>query len=163
MGRIVRDIMEKDVRSVTPETSLVDLERRLLQARVGALPVVERTGELVGIASRSDVVRQLSVEQSLGEAMADAYRDQKDETWSETSTREVGSVVGQRIQRLRVSDVMIREVITISPDCNIQQAAGLFVEHHVHRLPVVAGGRLVGILSTLDLARLISEGESTQA
>ena len=72
MSRIVRDIMEKDVRSVTPETSLVDLERRLLQARVGALPVVERTGELVGIASRSDVVRQLSVEQSLGEAMADA-------------------------------------------------------------------------------------------
>ena len=163
MSRIVRDIMEKDVRSVTPETSLVDLERRLLQARVGALPVVERTGELVGIASRSDVVRQLSVEQSLGEAMADAYRDQKDETWSETSTREVSSVVGQRIQRLKVRDVMIREVITISPDSNIQQAASRFVEHHIHRLPVVEGGRLVGILSSLDLARLISEGESTQA
>jgi CBS domain-containing protein len=151
--------MQKKVLTVTPDASLLDLERQLLHAHVGALPVVEDSGQLVGIASRSDVVRQLSIEQSLGEAMADAYRDQADEAWYDTSTQEVSSVVGQRILRLRVRDVMVQEVITISPDSSIQEAADCFVKRRIHRLPVVEEKRLVGIISSIDLARLIAKGE----
>jgi CBS domain-containing protein len=163
MSWTIRDIMEKDVQTVTPEVSLSDLERQLLHGRVGALPVVDRDGQLVGIASRSDVVRQLSVERSLGEAMADTYREHADESWYDTSSQELNCSIGQRVQRLRVRDVMIKDVVTISPDCAIELAADCFVKRHIHRLPVVEDGRLVGIVSTLDLARLMAEGDVVQA
>ena len=67
--RRARDLMSGPPRTVRPDTSLADLERALLDAGVGGFPVVE-DGRLVGVVSRSDVVRQLSVEQSLAELLA---------------------------------------------------------------------------------------------
>jgi CBS domain-containing protein len=151
--------MQADVQTVAPETTVVDLERLLLRGRVGGLPVLDRDDRLVGIISRSDVVRQLSIEQSLGEAMSEAYRDQTDEGWTDSSLKEIGATIGQRMQRLRVCDVMIRDVVTVAPDDSLQDAARCLVERHIHRLPVVEGDRLVGILSSLDLARLIADGD----
>jgi CBS domain-containing protein len=150
--------MQGDVRTVAPDTTIVDLERLLLQERVGGLPVLDRDGQLLGIVSRSDVVRQLSIEQSLGEAMSDAYRDQTNENWTDSSREEIGTTIGQRMQRLRVCDMMIRDVVTVAPDDSLQDAARCLVERHFHRLPVVEGDRLVGIVSSLDLARLIADG-----
>jgi CBS domain-containing protein len=151
--------MQVDVRTVAPDTTIADLERLLLQGRVGGLPVLDRDGQLLGIVSRSDVVRQLSIEQSLGEAMSDVYRDQTNEDWADASREEIGATIGQRMQRLRVCDVMIRDVATVAPNDSLQDAARCLVERHFHRLPVVEDDRLVGIVSSLDLVRLIADGD----
>lgn len=153
----VADVMQRELATIEPHTSLADLERALLRARVGAMPVVERAGRLVGIVSRSDVVRQLALERSLGEAMADAYRDQTDEAFVEKSRRAIAEVVGQRMERLCVRDVMIRDVLTASPDMPLAEAARLMLQRHVHRLPVLESGKLVGIVSSLDFARVVAE------
>jgi CBS domain-containing protein len=157
MSRTVADIMQKKVRTIAPERTLPELERELLRSRVGALPVVERDGALAGIVSRSDVVRQLCVERSLGEAMADAYRDQTDERHAEQSRTVIAGAIGQRMERLRVRDVMTRDVITVGPELPVEKAAQLLCERRIHRLPVVEGGRLVGIVSSLDFTRLVAE------
>lgn len=157
MARKVSDVMRTKVLTISPEKLLPDLERKLLSSRVGALPVVEPDGRLVGIVSRSDVVRQLCLERSLGEAMADAYRSQTDDQFAEKAHRDVGGVIGERMEQLAVREVMIRDVLTVEPGLSLAKAAQLMVERHVHRLPVVEDGRLVGIMSSLDLARVVAD------
>jgi CBS domain-containing protein len=155
--RTVADLMQRQLITVEPETSLADLERTFIHARVGAMPVVEHDGRLVGIVSRSDVVRQLALERSLGEAVADAYRDQTDETFAEKSRDEIAEAIGQRMERLRVRDVMILDVVAATPGMPLAEAARRMLERKVHRLPVLEDGRLVGIVSSLDFVRVVAD------
>jgi len=157
VARKVSDVMRTKVLTISPDKLLPDLERKLLSSRVGALPVVDSDGHVVGIVSRSDVVRQLCLERSLGEAMADAYRSHADDRFAEEAQRDVGGVIGERMERLAVREVMIRDVLTVEPGMSLAKAAQLMVDRHVHRLPVVQDGRLVGIVSSLDLARVVAE------
>jgi CBS domain-containing protein len=159
MHRKVADVMQRKVLTIAPGKSLPELERALLRSRVSALPVVERSGKMVGIVSRSDVVRQLCLERSLGEAMADVYRDQTDESFAEKSRRVVAEAIGKRMEQLCVRDVMIRDVLTVAPELPLVKAAQLMVERRIHRLPVVEDGKLVGIVSSLDFTRIVAEAE----
>jgi CBS domain-containing protein len=160
MKRKVADVMQRKVLTIAPGKSLPDLERALLRSRVSAMPVVERSGKMVGIVSRSDVVRQLCLERSLGEAMAEVYRDQTDERFVEKSRRDVAQAIGQRMEQLCVRDVMIRDVVTVPPDLSVVKAAQLMMERRIHRLPVVEDGKLVGIVSSLDFTRIVAEQAS---
>ena len=157
MKRTVAELMQKKVKTIAPDRTLPELERELLRWRIGAMPVVERGGKLVGIVSRSDVVRQLCLERSLGEAMADAYRDQTDTSSSAHAESALASAIGQRMERLRVRDVMICDVVTVPPDLPVTKAAQLLIERRIHRLPVVDGEKLVGIVSSLDFTRIVAE------
>ena len=157
MKRTVGELMQKKVKTIAPDRTLPQLERELLRWRIGAMPVVERGGKLVGIVSRSDVVRQLCLERSLGEAMADAYRDQTDTTSSAYAESALAGAIGQRMERLRVRDVMICDVLTVSPELPVTKAAQLLIERRIHRLPVVDGEKLVGIVSSLDFTRIVAE------
>jgi CBS domain-containing protein len=56
----VADVMSKNPMRVAPDLPLPELQRRLISDRVGGYPVVE-DGKLVGLVSRSDVVRALDV------------------------------------------------------------------------------------------------------
>jgi CBS domain-containing protein len=53
---------------------------------------------------------------------------------------------------------MVRHLITVSPDEPLESVARALVEHRIHRVPVAEGGELRGIISSLDLVRLIAEG-----
>lgn len=159
----VRDVMTAKVRTVGPEMPLAELERRLIEEQMSGFPVVEGD-EIVGIVSRSDVVRQLCVEQSVAEQISDFYGDahgsaqEAGETFAAIAQR-----VGARLESLRVRDVMIRGVIGVRPDASLEEAARLLVEKRIHRVPVVEEGRLRGILSSLDLVRLFADGRVRSA
>jgi len=153
-------LMQKSPRVIDSGASLAELERAFLESGVRSFPVVEQ-GKLVGIVSRSDVVRQLSVEQTLAENVSDAenevsgFEDEQDE--AETADELVGDQVGQRLERLRVADVMIRTVHTVSVDTPLAEAAKLLVSRRIHQAPVVDAGKVVGLLSALDFARPFAE------
>jgi CBS domain-containing protein len=152
MSEQVRDWMQKDVVTVAPTLTLPELDAAFLRARVGGFPVVA-DGRLVGVVSRSDVVRRLSVEQSVSESLSDAYQDWTGMTAPGPSLEQIGARVGERIEGLHVADVMSKAPLTVAPDAPLAEAAALLVEHRVHRLPVVEGERLAGIVSSLDVAR----------
>ena len=157
MDWTARDVMSSDVRTVGPEMLLSDLERALIEEGLSGFPVVDG-GRLVGIVSRSDVVRQLCVEQSVAETLSDYYADLGGcASGPVESFQEIGERVGTRIERLRVKDVMIHELITASPEEPMRDVAATLLARRVHRLPVVDGGRLVGIVTSMDLVRLFAE------
>lgn len=153
--------MSAEVRSVVPRVALSDLERELLEEGVGGFPVVE-SGRLVGMVSRSDVVRQLSVEQSVGELLADTYRDLGSEEEADSSAGEaIARHVGRRMETLRVEDVMSRDVVSVAPDAPVERVAAVLASHRIHRVPVVdEKDQLVGVISTADFVLLVAEGKA---
>lgn len=161
MQDTVRSLMQTPAKVIDSAASLAELERAFLELGVRSFPVVER-GRLVGIVSRSDVVRQLSVEQTLAENASDAeqevsgFEDEQEE--AEEADDHVGDQVGQRLEGLHVSDVMIRRIHTVGPDASLAEAAKLLVSKRIHQAPVVEGDKVVGLLSALDFARPFAEG-----
>lgn len=152
-----KDLMQVDVFTVEPSTSLADLERLLLGARISGCPVVEE-GQLVGVVSRSDIVGQLYHERRVAERSSDFYRD--DTGFHETplvSFEDVADRVGQRIESLCVKDVMARKIWAVSPAQPLYEVAQKLIEHRIHRLPVTDQGRLIGIVTTLDLVKLFAD------
>lgn len=153
----VSDVMRTGVRCVGPQMLLVELEEWLLRERVGGAPVVE-DGRVVGIISRSDIVKHLQVGQSQAELMSSFYVEPEDPERALLSERErVAESVASQRQRAVVSDAMSRDLLSVGPDEPLAAAARLMVEHGVHRLLVMEGEKLAGILSSLDLIRLFAE------
>jgi len=150
----VRDAMHAAPQTVPPGDSVADLERELLAHRVGGLPVVDGR-KLVGIACRSDILRALGYERSYAEQLAEAEASLRGDVASEDA---VATRVARRLEKLTVADVMVHDVETVAPDTPIAEAAERMVARGIHRLPVVENGELVGILTGLDLARLLVEG-----
>jgi len=151
------DVMQVAVKTVPSTMSLPELEDELIRAGVSGFPVVDQ-GELVGVVSRSDIVRQICSERDVAERTSDFYFDQQGfhETKME-SFKEIADRVGERIEGLLLSDVMIKNPRTIPLDQPISEIARHFADHHVHRFPVTDHGTLVGIVTTMDLVRLIAQ------
>lgn len=158
MGSKVRDWMRRDVRTVPEELSLAELDRRFLSEQVTGFPVTTREGRLVGVVSRSDVVRQLSTERTWAEMLSDYHQDWTgSEPPPEPSLEEIGERTGRRLEGRTVGEVMARDPVTVGPDDDLSVAAAVLVSKRIHRVPVIEGGRLVGILSSLDIARSLVE------
>jgi CBS domain-containing protein len=155
----VRDIMQKDLQTIPPETSIREFELRLIERRVGGFPV-EEDGKLVGIATRSDIVRTLNVERTYEGQLSDYYNaiSPVHEADVAESVAQIGARIGARIEDMTVRDVMCKNVLTANPDQTLDEIARLMVDHGVHRLPVTENARLLGIVTTLDLMRLIADG-----
>jgi CBS domain-containing protein len=121
----VADAMTREVVAVRPETSFKDCVEMIGVHRVGALPVTDGSGRLLGIVTESDLLRK--------EALKD------------------GPAGGRATARL-ASEAMTRAMVTVPPDTGIAEAARLMYQASVRHLPVVdAGGRLLGIVARADL------------
>lgn len=124
----VRDIMVKEVATldVNDELSLANDIMRL--GRIRHLPVVDGA-RLVGIISERDLFRS-SLAQALG--------------YETKATREL-------MKSLRIKDIMVTQVITVSPDTDLKTAVKMMVDHKIGCLPVVEGDRLIGLVTETDI------------
>jgi len=157
--------MKTDVESVSPAMGLVDLERKFLMLGMSGFPVIEE-GKLVGIVSRSDVVRMLSVERATEEQLSDFYRAFEDPAHARSEALETAAVaarVGERAAALTVRDAMIHRVVSVDRDQPLSEVARLMVDGHIHRLPVIEDGKLIGLVTTLDIVGLIARGRLVEA
>lgn len=140
-SKTVRDVMTRDVVTVAPATPYKDLVDLMLGERIGALPVLDRRRALVGIVTETDLLCRA--------AHADGHpftlrRVRKDR---------------RRASGLSAAAVMSAPVLTVAVTDSLPSAARAFARTGVHRLCVVDGGRLVGIVSGRDLLRPFLRGD----
>jgi len=162
--KIVADIMQVVPVTVAPECPIPEIEALLTRHAVSALPVID-DGELVGILSRSDLIRQICVERSVSEVIAHYDWDISgfDENPSEAETiTEVAERLGRRVDHLTAIDVMTTKVISIASDVSVSNAARLMLDNRIHRLPVVQDEKLVGLVSSMDIVRYVAEVGSSE-
>lgn len=151
-----RDIMQPHVVTVTPDLSLVELGDLLISKRIGGVPVVE-AGVLVGVVSRSDFVRCLSLERSLAGLVADGLDDEEFAPGG-TSPSLLSQPLFKQFEDRSVRDIMVSEPVTVRPDTPVREVARVLVTRHLHRVLVTEGETVHGIISALDVARVIAEG-----
>jgi CBS domain-containing protein len=150
--------MQPTVQSVRPSTPLDELERLFLAARVTGFPVVE-DGRLVGVVSRSDILRKLAIEQSYAEYISNYYRDQTGfgEADPTESLHDVAVRAGARLEGLCVADLMSHSPVTVDPGTPLRDLARVLAERGIHRILVTKGDELLGIVTSIDLVRLIAD------
>lgn len=151
------EIMGRNLISARPDQPLSDLEHTLIEHNISGVPVID-AGRLVGIVSRSDIARvqvlgqvldsQISDELHWDETQADGFRHSEGESFESFQ---------DRVKRFKVRDVMRSQVVTCSAETPVADVARLLVRHHIHRVIVTDGERPVGIISSLDIARLVSQ------
>jgi len=142
----VADIMTKDVKTVKRETTIRELANKFETLHFGSLPVVDDAGNLVGIVSSSDLIEQ---GRNLHIPTVISLFDWVIPLGGERSLeRDL-----QKITAQTVGEVCSTEVVTISPDDPVSTAADKMSTHKLHALPVVEGGKLVGIVARIDIIR----------
>ncbi|MFC1758792.1 CBS domain-containing protein [Planctomycetota bacterium] len=152
MDLTVREIMQTDVQTISPRKSLATLQKALIDADVSGLPVVD-SGQLVGIASRSDIVQRLQSERVL--AMRKIGLPPEIHLTSEDAS-DLGDVIGESLEKIRVEQIMKRDIVSIPPESPIQLAAELLTKNRIHRLPIVENDRLIGLVSSHDIVGLVA-------
>ncbi len=141
-----REIMTREVITIGPEASVEDLAKLLESRRISGVPVVDSSGALVGVVTQLDLVqrsRDLDLPPALNILDLHLFL-------------ETPSHFQKRLEKLlgdRVKDVMTEDPFTVAPDTPVQEIAGLMAAKGVHTLPVLEGGKLVGIVGKLDLIR----------
>ncbi|HRA31644.1 MAG TPA: CBS domain-containing protein [Thermomicrobiales bacterium] len=145
----VATIMSTDVIAVTPETSVTELARLMVEHDVSGIPVVD-DGILVGLVTEVDVVsREIDVDPPAFGTFLDAIFRLPWDKSDEELRRVLASTAGE---------LMTRDVKTISPDAPIRDAANMMFKQELNPLPVVDDhGRLLGIISRSDIVRLVAE------
>jgi CBS domain-containing protein len=136
----VEDVMTKVVRTVSPGTSLKEAAEILAELRISGLPVVE-DGKVVGVVSEADI---LSKERGQAPERGGLLR----------LLFEPNGSARTKLLAMTAGEAMTAPPITIAPDRQVAEAAGVMIDKRVNRLPVVDdAGALLGIVSRADLVR----------
>ena len=157
--KTVEEIMQRVLATVAPGCPIPEIEALFTKHAISALPVVDAEGVL-GILSRSDVIRQICVERSVSEVIAtydwDISGFEENPSDAETIT-EIAERVGSRIDHLTAADVMTTSVISIEPHEPVANAARLMIDNRIHRLLVIQDEKLLGLVSSMDIVRYVAE------
>jgi CBS domain-containing protein len=139
-------IMTRPVVTVTPETTIVDAANLMLQRHVSGLPVVDHSGQLVGVVSEGDFIRrsEIGTGRRRGRWLRFILGPGKS---ASDFVHEHGHKVGE---------VMTRSPLTITEDTALAEIVALMEKNNVKRLPVVRGEKVVGIVSRANLLQAVA-------
>jgi CBS domain-containing protein len=142
----VADIMERDPVTVTPEDTVETLLRTLREHELPGVPVVNGGGRCVGIVTESDLVLVDEEEDLRLPLHIDLFGGTiflgRLKPFEDRVKKAIASTV---------ADMMTEDPTTVAPDTDLHEAARLIAEHRHNRLPVVEHGRLVGVVTRLDV------------
>jgi CBS domain-containing protein len=142
----VNEVMTKVVVSTSTQSTVADALDLMARSHVSGLPVVDKSHMLVGIVSDADFLRRPEI-MTLG----------RENRWYENFFLPARSAeIYAHTHGRRVEEVMSSEVATIEESANLNAAIALMEKRHVRRLPVVQGGKMVGIVARGDIVRALA-------
>jgi len=140
------DVMTREVVSVAPDASIMEAVRLMLQHKISGLPVIDASGKLQGVVTEGDFLRRV-------------------ETGTERKrSRFVEFLLGPgrlaedyvHASGRKVDEVMTPEPRTVGEDEPLEKVVHLMERYRVKRLPVVRGGKVVGIVTRQNLMRALA-------
>jgi acetoin utilization protein AcuB len=129
----IKDIMVKGVIIVKRDYTLETIEKIMVKKNIGHVFVVAEN-KLTGIVSDGDIKRRKSF----------------------LAGTDIANFREENTLKIKAHQIMTRELITLNPDSPIVEAVDLMLHNDIHIIPIVEpGNKLVGIVSTSDLLRLL--------
>lgn len=141
MGLTARDVMDECFQTLRPEMSIAEAVRifhragRVSGQKIFGIMVTDAERSLVGMLSIYDIFLLL--------------RPKHIHIWGEMEDLEISDLLDtacRRAQTVRVGDIMTTEVITITPETHLLLIIDIMIKKHVRRLPVLEGGKILGIV-----------------
>lgn len=129
----VAELMQTNVRTISADATVADAVRAMADLHVSGLPVVTGSGKVIGVLSTTDVLQ----------------------AQAETDDRRART---ELFEHTPVRDLMSHNPLTLAPDDDVREAARQMLYTEVHRLFVVEGDRLVGVISQTDIAHAVGTG-----
>ena len=136
---LVKEIMTKNVITVSPETSLKEVGKILKEKRISGIPVVDGVGNIVGIITVTDIliiIRQIYEWQELQR---------------NTAGLNISEFVGTEWLNKKVNEVMRKNIYTLDENESINEVMRLMFTHQIHTIPITKDDKLVGIIGKRDL------------
>lgn len=141
---LAKDIMTTPVLTVSADTTVAEIAALMLEKCISAVPVVDDADAVIGIVSEGDLMRR-----------PESDTDTRKRSWwlelwrgAPELAQEYSKSHGQR-----ASDVMTKNVVSVSEETAAADIAQILEEKHIKRVPVVRDGKLVGIVSRSNLLR----------
>ncbi len=125
--------MKANLITALPETSVLKARDMMNQNRISHLPVTDKEGRLLGIVT----------DRNLKEA------------WASPATTLSAHELTYVLQKLTVSSIMVKKIITATPDMTIERGARIIHANKIGALPVLKGEKLVGIITITDLMEVL--------
>lgn len=177
---LVHQLMTEEVVAFSPRLTLREAIVELADRGLGGAPVVEND-TVVGVLSSTDILDFVASRVSLHDEPSGTDADE----WAPDDEEEDGPVVDDDedpsefylsaqidladlqdelagigrdlLDQHRIEEIMTTRLISIAPDAEVHEAASLMLYAGVHRLLVLAGDRLEGVISTSDIVRAVAQ------
>lgn len=142
----VKDVMHKDVTSLSPSTNALEALQIILNKHISGLPVIDKEGNLHGMLTEKEFLKVILpgyIEQ-VGTMIYTGY----DKTIKKM----------QGLKNLTVKDVMREKVITTNPSVSLAEIARLMLTQRIRRIPVIENDKVIGIITREDVVKTIAKG-----
>lgn len=147
----VRDLMTTEVLTLSPDDTIKKAATRLALDNVSGAPIVDNRNHLLGFVSENDILnvimryqRRLDKE-DLGGNLLEHSMDSLDDSDDHLAQ------VAEEISNIEMSTLMVRSVMTTSPDAPVMEVLRTMLTLGINRIPVLEKGVLVGIISRGDI------------
>lgn len=148
----VADVMDRNPVTVRPDEGVETVVRLLRRHELPGLPVVNDGGRCVGIVTEADLV--------IADEEGDLHLPHYIELFGGVVFLEPLRRFEERLKKAvaaRVEDLMTPDPVTVAPDAPVKEAGRTIAKTGHNRLPVVEHGRLVGVVTRVDVLQALSE------
>jgi CBS domain-containing protein len=147
----IEDFMTRRVFTVPPDAPILAAAKLMLEHRIGGLPVVDASANVIGVISERDLLR-------------DDGKSVEGSPWLQMMV-EPGALPGEpgKLGTRKVGEVMTHAPVCVAPNASIAHACRLMEQHRIRRLPVVENDRLVGLITRADLVRAVAQSSEKPA
>lgn len=149
----IKDIMTKEVITVSEDDTIEKCANLLITHNLSGLPVLDDNGKIKGIVTEGDLIRRISrIEGPAAlEVLGGIFYLESPKKFMDKVKNSMGS---------KARDIMTKDIITISPDKEMEEGATLLVKNKIKRLPVIdKEGNLIGIVSRKDIMNYLFDKE----
>ena len=139
----VKEIMIKDVTSLSPDTNARQALEILEKMKISGLPVIDKDGKLVGMFTEKDILQNV----------LPSYIEKVGRFIYEENPKSIKNKF-EGLANLTISQLMRKDVITVNEDTSLCEVAHLMLTQKARRIPVVnKEKKVVGIIAREDIVR----------
>lgn len=151
--KVARDVMTTEVLTVRADWYLDRLAEFLIEHGISGAPVLDETDDVVGVISLSDLVRhRADASTEVPEEPGLFFQEPLDTRLSKADIETLGI---KQLENVTAEQLMTRAVFSVDEDTPVSEIAGAMLQGRVHRVLVTKDSKISGIISSLDLLRLL--------
>ena len=149
-----RDVVTREVRTVDADWTLDELRSFLVSNSITGAPVCDKSGKLIGVVSSTDLMRAASEGTTASEAARHQFYSHADDRLSGEDMRglHIESPSGTTVR-----EIMTPLVFEVQAEAPIHDVADIMARGRIHRVFVLRAGKVEGVVSALDLVRVLRD------